>query len=303
MTSPGRVFIGLILLAAILAGGAWLLQRGSYGWTLFVAVPFLLGVLAAWVLQPPKASTAALYGAEASLFAALSLLAVGAEGGICLLMALPLVTPLGAFGGWLTYQAREQNAATGSLAMILLLPSASLTWDAAVKPPVFEVRSAIEVAATPERVWKHVITFSDLPEPTEWFFRAGVAYPQRARIVGSGVGAIRYCEFSTGPFVEPIRVWDEPRLLRFGVTANPAPLQEWSPYGQISPKHLHGYLISKQGQFELTPLPNGHTLLAGTTWYQHGFWPAQYWRWWSDAIIHRIHLRVLNHIKTLAEGS
>ena len=46
---------------------------------------------------------------------------------------------------------------------------------------------------------------------------------------------------------------------------------------------------------------NGRTLLEGTTWYQHGLWPAEYWRWWSDAIIHRIHLRVLNHVRMLAE--
>src|SRR4029078_3577693 len=107
--------------------------------------------------------------------------------------------------------------------------------------------------------------------------------------------------FSTGPFVEPIKIWDEPRLLRFGVTKNPAPLEEWSPYGGILTKHLHGYLVSKQGQFRLQPLANGRTLLEGTTWYQHGLLPAAYWRWWSDAIIHRIHLRVLHHIQILSE--
>jgi hypothetical protein len=48
-------------------------------------------------------------------------------------------------------------------------------------------------------------------------------------------------------------------------------------------------------------LANGHTLLEGTTWYQHGLWPGEYWRWWSQAVIHRIHLRVLNHIKQLTE--
>jgi hypothetical protein len=30
-------------------------------------------------------------------------------------------------------------------------------------------------------------------------------------------------------------------------------------------------------------------------------WPAGYWRLWSDAIIHRIHVRVLTHVKHLAE--
>jgi hypothetical protein len=30
-------------------------------------------------------------------------------------------------------------------------------------------------------------------------------------------------------------------------------------------------------------------------------WPADYWRLWSDLIIHRIHSRVLRHIQALSE--
>ena len=62
-------------------------------------------------------------------------------------------------------------------------------------------------------------------------------------------------------------------------------------------------MVSKQGRFQLTPLTGNRTLLEGTTRYRHGLWPATYWRWWSDAIIHRIHLRVLNHIRELSENS
>jgi hypothetical protein len=158
------------------------------------------------------------------------------------------------------------------------------------------------VNAPPERVWKHVVSFAELPPPEEAIFRAGVAYPIRAHIEGSGPGAIRYCEFSTGPFVEPIKIWDEPRLLQFSVTANPRPMQEWSPYPNVEPRHLDGYLVSRQGQFRLVALPGGRTLLEGTTWYQHHLWPAGYWQVWSDAIIHRIHLRVLRHVKALSEA-
>src|SRR5207245_10945189 len=93
--------------------------------------------------------------------------------------------------------------------------------------------------------------------------QAGLAYPMRARIEGLGPGVIRYCEFSTGPFVEPIEVWDEPRLLQFRVTEDPAPMHEWSAYGHIQPKQLHAYLVSKRDQFRLTRLANGHTLLEG----------------------------------------
>lgn len=148
-----------------------------------------------------------------------------------------------------------------------------------------------------------MVAFAEIPPPKELLFRAGIAYPIRAEISGHGVGAVRHCIFSTGPFADPIEVWDEPRLLKFGVTANPAPLNELSPYGNIQPPHLHGYFVSKQGQFLLTALPGGPTRLEGATWYQHTMWPAAYWRLWSDYIIHKIHLRVLEHIRAQAEGA
>jgi hypothetical protein len=146
------------------------------------------------------------------------------------------------------------------------------------------------------------MTRGEIPPPTELLFRSGIAYPIRAEISGHGPGSIRQCIFSTGPFVEPIQVWDEPRLLRFGVTAIPAPLEVLSPYGHIEPRHLRGYFTSEKGQFLLTPLPSGGTRLQGTTWYRNAIWPSAYWRLWSDYIIHRIHLRVLNHIKQEVEA-
>jgi hypothetical protein len=103
--------------------------------------------------------------------------------------------------------------------------------------------------------------------------------------------------------VEPIKVWDEPRLLQFTVTASPAPLNELTPYGHIEPRHLHGYFVSEEGQFVLSPLPGGGTRLEGTTRYRDAMWPAAYWHIWSDYIIHRIHMRVLTHIRGAAETS
>jgi hypothetical protein len=302
VSTRARFLVGLALLSILIAGGIGLLHRGMYGLTMFILLPVLLGGIASWVFRPTTCIRAAGSGALAVMAALCSFLIIGSEGLGCILMTLPLAVPLGALGSLVVYYAEPSRvAACSSVAMLLLLPPASIMWDSHARPPVFEVRSAITIAAPPEQVWKHVVTFSELPEPQEWFFRAGLAYPKRARIEGSGTGAVRYCEFSTGPFVEPIEVWNEPRLLRFRVTENPAPMHEWSPYAQVLPKHLHGYLISKQGEFRLTRLANNGTLLEGTTWYQHGLWPAEYWRWWSDAIIHRIHLRVLNHIRTLAE--
>jgi hypothetical protein len=288
----------LILFAVV---GYVLVRTGIYGLTIFAVLPMGIGGAAVWVACPATGRGAAWTGALAVLAGLFLFLLLGMEGTICIFMTAPLALPLGAMGGWMAYRSMASKNRWRGAAAMLMLPPATLTWDIAAPAPEFAVRTELEIAAPPERVWSHVVRFSELPEPKEWYFRAGLAYPRRARIVGEGPGAVRYCEFSTGPFVEPVEVWDEPRLLRFRVTENPAPINEWSPYHDVMPKHLHGYFVSKRGQFRLVTLPGGRTLLEGTTWYRHGLWPAEYWRWWSDAIIHRIHLRVLRHVRMLAE--
>ena len=135
-------------------------------------------------------------------------------------------------------------------------------------------------------VWEHVISFSDITAPPRWFFRTGLAYPLRARLEGSGAGAVRHCEFTTGAFVEPITVWDAPRRLAFDVIAQPPPLQEWSPYTRVYAPHLDGFFRTSQGEFRLVPLDDGRTRLEGRTWYTLDMQPAMYWTAIADTILH-----------------
>jgi hypothetical protein len=163
------------------------------------------------------------------------------------------------------------------------------------------VATTIDIDAPPAVVWNNVVEFSELPEPREWYFRLGIACPERARIVGQGVGATRYCEFTTGAFVEPITAWEPPRRLAFDVAAQPEPMFELSPYPNVHPPHLDGALQSRRGEFRLVPLAANRTRLEGRTWYTFEMFPQSYWTLWSDAVIHRIHLRVMGHIKGLSE--
>jgi uncharacterized membrane protein YhaH (DUF805 family) len=283
----------------------------TYGWGLFVALPFAMGFAAALIygVRQPRSLGGCMGVACLSMgLWGGGLLGLAVEGVFCLLMAMPIALPLAAFGGAFGYLVQRRrwfpNGAPAFLsALLLFVPGVQLMEHvAAPTPPVYVVRTTIDIQASPEKVWKQVVSFSEIPPPTEWMFRAGIAYPIRAGIQGTGVGAERHCVFSTGAFVEPIEVWDEPRRLKFSVTSNPAPMEEWTPYRHIEPPHLHGFLVSNGGQFLLTPLPNGGTRLEGTTWYRHSLWPAAYWRLWSDAIIHKVHLRVLRHIREEAEN-
>jgi len=166
-----------------------------------------------------------------------------------------------------------------------------------------EVQSSVVINARADRVWPHVIAFQPISEPIGPLFRLGIAYPSYARIEGSGVGAVRYCEFSTGPFVEPITDWEPGGRLGFDVRSSPAPLRELSFYTDISPPHLHGYLRSRKGEFRLVALPGGQTRLEGSTWYEIEMAPEAYWKLWSDFLIHKIHDRVLDHIKLEVEAN
>jgi hypothetical protein len=146
-----------------------------------------------------------------------------------------------------------------------------------------------------------VTGFPDIDGQPGPLFRAGIAYPLRSEIDRAGIGSARRCVLSTGTMDETVIAWNPPYLLRFRVNSTPTAMHELSPWRDIDPPHLHGFYVSKQGEFRLTELPGHRTLVAGTSWYSHGLEPAGYWRLWSDSVVHRIHRRVLEHIKALAE--
>jgi uncharacterized membrane protein YhaH (DUF805 family) len=303
-----------VLLPAPIAVGATLLAANvmrDYGLGLFVGMPFVIGMVSVVLFgfRTPRGLGSCIgIGLLSAAVSGLALLGFAIEGLGCMVMLLPLALPFAALGAAVGYciqsrPARGPGSPRSLFGVTMVLPAMLLAEGSAQPPaPVRPVTTCIDVAAPPSVVWTNIVTFDRIDAPPDWIFRAGVAYPVRARIEGSGRGAVRYCEFSTGPFVEPIDVWDEPRLLKFAVTSNPPPMREVSPF-HIHPPHLSNFLLSHGGQFKLIELPNGSTRIEGTTWYENRMWPQAYWRAWSDFLIHRIHRRVLVHIRELSERS
>jgi hypothetical protein len=70
----------------------------------------------------------------------------------------------------------------------------------------------------------------------------------------------------------------------------------------VNPPHLDGYFGATHGEFRLVPLPGGRTRLEGRTSYTVDMFPQGYWAMAAGWIVQTIHLRVLRHIKRLAEG-
>jgi uncharacterized membrane protein YhaH (DUF805 family) len=281
---------------------------GMYGTVLFFATPFAMG-----------ASTAAFYNASvtrrlrdtiglavvATLLTGSIVLLFAIEGLLCLAMAMPISVAIAVVGALIgrAIVTSSRSPAAGSAFFVVALPVLAAGEARLATPELHDVTTVIEIDAPPERVWPNVIGFSDLPEPPEWEYEMGIAYPMRARIDGEGVGAVRRCEFSTGPFVEPITAWDPPRRLAFDVTQQPPSMTEWSPYNSVHAPHLEGYMTSRGGEFRLVPLAGGRTRLEGTTHYTLAIYPELYWRGFAELLLHGIHTRVLEHIRHLSEAA
>ncbi len=278
----------------------------SYGASLFLGTPMMMGAIAGYLYN--RRSRRGFWGSMgvglgSVFFAGVALLLFALEGAICVAMAMPVMLPLGAFGAFVgkmiaDASRRAPHGLVGGLLVLPLLALVEAYWQPTTE---YVVMTPVVVDAPPEVVWDKVIEFPDLPSDEEWYFRLGIASPKRARIDGRGARATRYCEFTTGTFVEPITIWNPPTRLAFNVTEQPAPMFELSPYGDIHPPHLDGFMRSNRGEFYLVALPGGRTRLEGRTWYEVQMFPQWYWTLWTDAIVHRVHLRVLHHIREIAE--
>ena len=307
------------LLAAVLVGLAMvsvsIFSMAVYGAAMFFGTPLVMGATTGFFYnlhQEQKLGRTIVLSFVPVMVAGGAILLFAMEGLFCLMMAAPLAAVPAAFGAIVGRAIARQRAVgmargTSMMLMIGMLPVTAALEARIAEPTLREVTTSVEIDAPPEKVWPNVIGFTELPPPPELYFRLGIAYPMRARIEGSGVGAVRHCEFSTGPFVEPITRWEPPSApgragrLAFDVTAQPPSMSELSPYKNIKAAHLEGYMVSRRGEFRLVPLADGRTRLEGSTWYTLSIFPEAYWTVWGEGLLHAIHGRVLAHIKNLSE--
>lgn len=313
-TRVGSAAAAVLLTALLGVLATWGILRfvGNYGLTLFISLPFVMGYLAVAIYsRGQQADSGDVLGVVSLsvLLTGVGITAIAVEGVICLLMAAPLAWSLAILGGFLAMLVHGRTnspQATPSLYAVMLATLPVLLGVEHVTPPPvprFQVHTTIEIAAPPELVWKRLIEFPPLPAATEWPFRLGISYPIEARITEEGLTADRECRFSTGSFKEPILAWEPGKHFAFSVSDEPLLMKETSPYENIHVRHLEDHDFQpERADFVLVHLQNGGTRLEGTTTYQNKMWPGQYWRLWTDAIIHSIHNRVFNHVKKLAQA-
>ena len=146
----------------------------DYGWTVFALIPFFSGVTTTLLISYYEPITFAdAFKSSLLMFfvCCLCLLLFAIEGIICIFMAAPIAIPfviLGAFVGY-KIQHKKLNGVKMMILYILIVPSLlAFENHTEYEPTVFPITSSIEIDAPIEEVWKQVIEFPQMAEPTEF---------------------------------------------------------------------------------------------------------------------------------------
>jgi hypothetical protein len=260
----------------------------------FVLVPISMGIIAmkSWMLTRKRLVSLLPYAILNSIIGvSLSFLFMG-EGYICLIIVFPLILGFMWTGVVLGKYFLPKNNKTlkASTAFIFLLLFVCDTFSEHNYTNL--VTDEITIAAPRHEVWKYVASHPvNTTEPDYWLFKVGLPRPIQSTVTGDTVGSKRKCIFSNGATFDELVVESETdRLFTFDILKQP------------DDPEIIGHIEIQRGQFILKENVDGSTTLIGKSWYKLRVYPVWYYDLWAQDITRKVHLRVMEHIKALAEN-
>jgi hypothetical protein len=259
----------------------------------FILLPLIVGLVAAWFWRRLNRSLAITFldALWVSLLAIAASAAVLREGVVCLVIVFPALYALVLSGLLLGRIWFQRNHTTLQLSIFPFLILLTLTDAFYSSDQRAMVTDEILIHTTVDKVWPHVLAFSEIPDrPDYWIFRLGLPYPTQTTNGGNFVGADRQCMFSDGIVIKERVAEFVPReRLTFNIVEQP------------THPEAYGHITLHRGQFVLHDNGNGTTTLTGSSWYTLHVRPLWYFDLWTRDMTRAVHLRVMNHIRRLAE--
>ena len=290
-----------VIVAAVVVSAV---SFGAYGWGLFVATPFMAGLVTGYLAnrdEPISGGETMGLVMGSGLLGTLALLMLALEGLMCILLIAPLAAAIAVVGGFIGRFTAISWHRRGPLASVALLPLL-FALEGAMPPSVpIVAEQSIDIAAPPSAVWKSLVSSEPIGVPPNLVGQVGLAYPLRGRLLGQGVGAERIGDFSTGSARERITRWEPGRRLAFAVLTQPPSMEEMSPYRRVHAPHVSGYFDTDWTSFDLEPLPGGGTRLTARAAHRLRIEPAPYWEPIARWAIRRNVGRVLDDIRMKSE--
>jgi hypothetical protein len=280
--------------------------------TYIFGVPVVVGVLAVVVLPEAQArrwpSWLAYPGGAGLLIAATTLL-LAWEGLICAVVWLPLFLLLAILGGvaaglgrrlWSSARSRSLVFGLAALAPLVLAP---LEPQGASIPAYRVVTNRIAIDAPATVIWgqiREVPAIDPAELPASWTLRIGFPRPIEARLVGSGVGAVRHATFERDVlFVEEITEWRPGVALAFEITPEHVPRRAFDEHVAIGGR----YFDVLTGRYEIQPRPDGDYDLVLRSEQRVSTPFNWYTSLWTDLFMSDIQGTILRVIKARSEAA
>jgi hypothetical protein len=267
-----------------------------------VFVPFAMGYL---TVRPVRAPSLGFRVVAPWLPCGLVVLVawlVGAEGSICIVMALPLMLPIASVGG--VVAASRAGRVSATLPIVVIMPWVMMPLEAGRAAPrrFVTTTTAITIDAPAAKVWPLVVSVDSI-KPTErhaaLFSAMGFPQPVAATLDRPGVGGVRTASFERGiVFRETIVTWEPERRIRFTITPDAIPATTLDPHVTIGGP----YFDVLTGTYELRALPHGQTRLVLTSEHRVSTAFNPYAEWWADRVMRSIQTNILGVLRDRAEG-
>ncbi|WP_126651592.1 hypothetical protein [Chryseobacterium aureum] len=300
------LFLTVVLIIAV---WFFLVSKGEYGVTLFFTIPVSIGFVIGYikhlrigVVSILKTILKIVLGL---VIFSLLLIAGGAEGALCIIMAIPFIgfAMLAGFAiGFIIGVLDEKRHMGSVIAFIFLINPASYIFDAYTQPIEETITTEMIIDSSNAKIWKLLNTQIRFNTPDFILFEKGVSYPKNIKLVNKN-GKLGYsCETNNDELQLTIDEFIANKKVKFSLENQTVPMKEITPYETIDAKHLHDYFIVKYGEITLDRLSENRTKIIAKTKYSYKIAPTWYWKKWSGYIIDRMQAHVLQSIKTQSEN-
>lgn len=278
--------------------------------TFIFLIPFAVGYLTVAGGRPGEwqAREAVLLPLTAALMVLITVLAIGVEGLICVVMMTPVFLVMALLGGmtaWAVRSIRNRRLRSTALLTVLLLPY--LAGPLEHRIPQVQSRRVVEnrirIHADEAAVWKQIIRVPAIrPEEyrTSFIHRIGFPRPIQATLSHEGVGGVRQASFERGVlFRETVTEWVPRRRLSFTIAADSIPTRTLDQHVTVGGE----YFDVLDGTYEIVPVAPGEVELRLWSTHRLSTHFNAYSALWTDFVMRQIQGNILQVVRARAEAA
>jgi hypothetical protein len=314
MTKPG---ITLAIAASVLYG---LIARLAFDEKLPIAVPmtftfiFLVPLAVGYLSVSSRgdddrsAGPAVVIPFATALMVLATVLAIGVEGMICVVMMAPVFVAMALLGGLLAAivrTVRRRWLRSTALFVVLLLPYVAGPVEQRIPQAQSRrvVMNRVRIHADQAAVWKQIIRVPPIrPEEyrTSFIHRIGFPRPIEATLSYEGVGGVRQASFERGVmFRETVTDWQPLRRLSFTIAVDSIPTKTLDQHVTVGGE----YFDVLDGTYEIVPLASGEVELRLSSTHRLSTHFNPYAALWTDLVMRQIQRNILHVVRARAEAA